>query len=76
MSNSIEVIEVKTDVLIINENKCFIPMFKYNNSHWCYSLPTTKSMYFDTIENCEKSIERQKNDKHPADEYRIAKFIN
>jgi len=68
----------RADIVIRDANKCYIPMFKYNGSNWCFALPI-KSMYLMTIADAKKSIEHQKND--PATrkfkcEYKIAEITN
>ncbi len=67
--------EFKREILIRESNKCFIAMFKYSDSHWCFSLPV-KSMYLSTSEDVIKSIEKMKEDNKYKCEYKIAKIIN
>jgi hypothetical protein len=65
-------------ISIRQPNKCYIPMFKYSGSDWCFSLPV-RSIYLMTIQEAYKSIQRQQQDpntRHLDCEFKIAEIIN
>ncbi|AHK11367.1 hypothetical protein F132_20 [Flavobacterium sp. phage 1/32] len=67
---------VKKSVILYSEERRFIKMFKYNNSHWVFSLPI-QSMYLDTLEKVKESIEKQKKENELKGwecEYKIAEI--
>lgn len=68
----------KTTLIVLNSEKCYMPMFKYAGGNWCYSLPI-RNMYLMSLDEANKSIELQKidNDKKKFKcEYKIAKIVN
>lgn len=68
--------EYKRNIVIREAGRCYIPMFKYPELNWCFSLPI-KTMYLQTIEEANKLIEKQKSDPvSKGCEYRIAKIVN
>jgi hypothetical protein len=75
---NIKIIEIETDVLIREEEKCYMPMFNYENSHWCFALPV-QTMYFTSLEKAKEHIEKWelKDERRKWEcEFKIAKFVN
>ena len=77
-TNNFSVIRYSSNIVIRQPKKCYIPMFKYEFSKWCFSLPI-KTMYLMTLEQAKETIEKRKNDPNTRGykcEYKIAKIVN
>ena len=75
---NLQIEQHKRDILIRVSGKCYIPMFKYSGSNWCFALPV-KTMYLMTMNDALKSIETQKNDPNTISfkcDYKIAEIVN
>ena len=68
----------KRDIKITNYLKCYIMMFKYEGSHWCFGLPV-QNMYLQTLADVESDIKNNiifNNSKGWECEYKIAMIHN
>ncbi len=69
--------DFKIEINIRVSDKCYMPMFKYPNLHWYFSLPI-QNMYLMTLEDSENHIEKARLDdlkRNIKCDYKIAKII-
>ena len=74
-----KIVQIERGTIIKDQSKKYIVMFKYDPGHWCFALPTNKTMYLQSIASCKQDIYRMQErneEKGYKCEFQIAEIIN